>query len=151
MYGSIITGDNLCCGTDVINKTENEQQEYYDDILYGIFFLAAIFPVQKNAYFLAAVFFLMGCTDAVIHNIISACLQLNTDAEFRGVVFSLYSLTNNVMKPISISIGGILGEYFDIGKLIMVIMIAGIIALGFCFRNKALLDFMTLYKKGMER
>lgn len=117
----------------------------------GYFFLAAIFPVQKNAYFLAAVFFLMGCTDAVIHNIISACLQLNTDAEFRGVVFSLYSLTNNVMKPISISIGGILGEYFDIGKLIMVIMIAGIIALGFCFRNKALLDFMTLYKKGMER
>lgn len=81
-----------------------------------------------------------------MHNIISSCLQLNTDKDFRGVVFSLYSLMNNVMKPISISVGGVLGEYFHIGKVITITMLVGIITLFLYFRNNDLLDFMTIYK-----
>ncbi len=112
----------------------------------GYFFLLSIFPIQKNGYLIITIFVVMGCTDAIMHNIISSCLQLNTDNNFRGVVFSLYSLMNNIMKPVSISLGGILGEYFPVGNVITIIMILGIITLALYFRNKDLLDFMTIYK-----
>lgn len=110
----------------------------------GYFLLVALFPLQTNRFLLILLFAVMGCIDAIIHNIISACLQLNTDKNFRGVVFSLYSLTNNVMKPISISVGGILGEYFPAGRVITVTMILGILTLCLYFRNQELLRFMSL-------
>lgn len=108
--------------------------------------LASVFPFQKTMYCLIIIFAVMGGVDAIMHNIISSCLQLNTDKDFRGVVFSLYSLMNNVMKPISISVGGVLGEYFHIGKVITITMLVGIITLFLYFRNNDLLDFMTIYK-----
>ncbi len=53
----------------------------------GYFLLASIFPFQKNPYCFMIIFAAMGCVDAIMHNIISSCLQLNTHSDFRGVVF----------------------------------------------------------------
>lgn len=110
----------------------------------GYFLLSAIFSFQKNTYCIVIIFAVMGYIDAIMHNIISSCLQLNTDSDFRGVVFSLYSLMNNIMKPISVSIGGILGEFFSIRNVITITMILGIVVLIFCYRNKKLLNFFSL-------
>ena len=148
-YGFVmgIMSSGMILGSFILTLKKVHFEKRYLVLMVGTLLLVGaflLFIYMENYWLKLLLIFMAGVGNAMINTIAGVTFQIFIPQDMRGKVFSLLSTINIALMPLASFIGGVVGEIFDIPKLIMVLLSS--FALLFCivvFRVKSIRRIMN--------
>lgn len=98
----------------------------------------------KSYYFMLVLLFIGGVFNSVLNIIISSIIQIASPTEIRGKILSLKNMTIQGLTPIAMGIGGVLGDIFQIQKVISWSFSAALVTVTIILVYKPVRDFLHM-------
>ncbi len=108
--------------------------------VFTVFFAA--FPLFESFYLMLVLVFIGGFFNAIVNVLLQTIMQLQIEQRMRGKVMGLLEMLTGGLTPVSMAVGGVLGEFLPIKWVISAaFVVSGLIVLPQLWSNE-IRDFM---------